>query len=53
MLAGVSLSLLMCYVEYILRLRVHQGVAEVDSSSTLDLFVSHMFMSCPQAMSFF
>ena len=51
--AGVSFSLMMGYVEYILRLRVHQGVVEVDLSSILDMFGSHKFMSCLQAMSFF
>ena len=46
---GITLSLLMCYSEHILRL----GLVEVDSSAILDPFSANRFMLYSQAMSFF
>lgn len=45
---GASFSLLICYDEHLLRLRV-----EWKSSTNLAFFGSNQFMFCPRAKSFF
>ena len=49
-LVSVSLSLLMCYIEHILRLKIYWKSTQ---STILDPFDSNQFMSFPMAMSFF